>query len=333
MQCEQIATYLKDYADGVLPPFKRSWVVQHLAGCKRCGALLAEAQRARHGSHRAPVAAAGDATLAAGGPAWVDLQRPVPPQLRRALALFTVLLLLALVWLALLRAGAPNPAPAPDRAARELRFTAPSQSRGGVTLLLKSLVANGDQLWATFRFDGTAIAPTADNWVVLGLSGEQPHSYTPVVTPDAGGVNVQVLFRLPASQSGFRMTLAGVNQQTFTRWTLPLPSPPDRLEAFSGTLPGAPLGVALRRYGLVDGVLQLELSLSEKLRGELPKLSLRDDNGVLLAPSGVVAPGNSNDVTLQYAVPKLVRLPMQLVGNIRVQNYLGPWSIQTNVVR
>lgn len=308
MHCDQIAEYLKDYVAGELPPFKRSWVAQHIAGCHQCRALAAAAQRSRPGAYppmaeRAPVAAAADFLRPVGGPASVAVQRPVPPRVRRLLLLLSGLLLFGIIWLALGRTGSRHPSPLPST--HPLRFEARAQTHEGVTLSLKSLVVNGDQLRATLRFDGAAISQAADSWAtVRTLGGERLAALPPVVSADTGGVTVQLAFRLPAEQSGFRLILAGVNSRASAAWALPLPAPPDRLEQFTGTLPGAPVGVALSRYGLVDGVLQVELTLSERLWGEIPKLLLRDSSGALFTPAAVAGPGSSGELTLHLPCPK-----------------------------
>jgi hypothetical protein len=119
VQCEQIRPLLDQYAEGTLPGYKVSWVVQHLAGCSDC---TAAAGAARSVAQRQPVSASPRATARATVAAVAavtaeaqrrsaetnleDVRRPMPHWVRWVAVLLIAAAAGGAAWLFL---GAPAP--------------------------------------------------------------------------------------------------------------------------------------------------------------------------------------------------------------------------------
>jgi hypothetical protein len=345
VHCDQIGRYLSDYATGRLPGFKAAWVSQHLAGCETCQKLVEEAGRGRREClGPAPVAAAAEPLFPPGSPLSEAVQRPVPPGVRRAVAASLVMLVLGAAWPVLRSfgrtgsgAGQVPAAPAAAlRADHPLQFQSLGQSQGGVALWLDSVVEGRNGLLATFSFHGDNISvPGAnDSWVeVRDAAGRRLSAWLPVVATDANGISVQVAFSLPADQNGFRVQFSGVTQNASTGWALQLPLPPERLQQLDMPLRGLPADARLKAYGMVGDLLQVEVLGPPPDGSDYPHLFLRDGDQNLFAPSAYTGPDATGELMLQFPVPKTLQMPIQLVGDGYIRNYLGPWTIEANVLK
>lgn len=140
---------------------------------------------------------------------------------------------------------------------------------------------------------------------------------------------------LPPDRKRFTFRYSGVNQAPNQGWNLPLPPPPARLEHPGRPLKGVPAETTLVHYGTVGEMLHVVVRSSAPGVDTIPRLFLRDASGVLFAPTYQSRTVGASEVEtmLHYPLPKQLRLPITLVGEGHLRQYLGHWTIDLNVVK
>lgn len=327
MDCEQIRQYLAEYAAGGLPGFKSAWVAQHLAGCAECRHLAGALEEA-------PVAPTTEVFPPGPGPESVAVQRPVPGWVRRISATAVLLLLTGLAPGAHRPAGEALPSPGSPPPS----FEASMQRQLGVVLWLDSVAVQGEDVRVKARFLGhnLTLPDEGSPWVTVLDGDRRPLDvHLEGAVADEDGVMVELLFRLPKPRPEFAIRFGGVTQLVRHRWDLQLPDPPERLEHPAAPLGGVPAGATLLTYGTVGELLFIKVRAPAFLEGgTAPALQLRDAKGALFAPVRVEETGltGAKEFFLQFPLPREVRLPLALVGDLQVRKHLGPWLIEGRLV-
>jgi len=342
VRCDQIGPYLSDFAAGTLPAYKGAWVSQHLGGCSECSARLQ--------AHRSPPAKGPPAAVVGQAVPQVLPMPRTPPRWYR----WAVLGLLALaaagsVWLLTRTSVSPDrpvmirPVPEtadwPKVSTPDSRpFSAPPDTHGMVSLHVEQVEADDEYLRARIRFEGGYAVPPKEmtDWVmVTDAQGRILESSVPYVAFDPKGISAAIEFRPREGERRFELQFSGVGRLSMAPWhlSLPFPDEPSERHARDGLM-GFPYGVRLLHYETTDDLLRVDLEMPQADGWSMPVLYLRDDTGHEYAPISETRepPTAARSASFTYAVPSVLRYPLELVGEGEVCTYLGPWTINLTVL-